>query len=70
MKSKTRALLVLPLVISFVYATETQTLTPANAQVSYQGSSEFFTGNVRVDPLFSAKESAPHSYWLQNAIKE
>lgn len=61
MKSKTRALLVLLFVISFLYAAETQTLTPANAQVSYKGSPEFFTGNVRVDPLFSAKESAPFS---------
>lgn len=61
MKSKKSALLFLPLVVSFLYAMETQTITPANIQLSYKGSLEFFTGDVRVDPLFSAKESAPFS---------
>ncbi|BBB92501.1 cupin domain protein [Methylomusa anaerophila] len=38
-----------------------QTVTRAGAQASYQGSSQYFTGNVRVDPLFSVSDLTPFS---------
>jgi quercetin dioxygenase-like cupin family protein len=38
-----------------------QTITRAGAQPSTKGPSAYFTGGVRVDPLFSAQESAPYS---------
>lgn len=38
-----------------------QTVTRAGSQPSFKGSSEYFTGSVRVDPLFSANESAQFS---------
>jgi len=38
-----------------------QTITRAGTQSSIKGSPEFFTGNVRVDPLFAANDSAPFS---------
>ena len=38
-----------------------QTITRAGSLPSVKGSSEFFTGNVRVDPLFPAKDVAPFS---------
>ena len=38
-----------------------QTITRAGSQPSVKGSSEYFTGNVRVDPLFPAKDAAPFS---------
>lgn len=38
-----------------------QTISRAGSQASIKGSAEYFTGNVRVDPLFSAKDSAPFS---------
>lgn len=44
-----------------LYADATQSITKAGTQASIKGSSEYFTGNVRVDPLFTAKESAPFS---------
>jgi quercetin dioxygenase-like cupin family protein len=40
---------------------QSQTITRAGSLPSVKGSSEFFTGNVRVDPLFSAKDAAPFS---------
>ena len=40
---------------------QSQTVTRAGAQPSAKGPAEYFTGNVRVDPVFSAKESAPYS---------
>ena len=40
---------------------QSQTITRAGTQASIKGSSEYFTGNVRVDPLFSANDSAPFS---------
>lgn len=33
----------------------------AGAQPSYKGSAEYFTGNVRVDPIFKANDTAPYS---------
>ncbi len=43
-------------------ATKTsQTITRAGSQPSVKGSSVYFTGNVRVDPLFPAKDAAPFS---------
>jgi quercetin dioxygenase-like cupin family protein len=38
-----------------------QTITRAGTQVSIKGSAEYFTGTVRVDPLFSANDMAPFS---------
>ncbi len=36
-----------------------QTITRAVSRPSAKGPAEYFTGNVRIDPLFSAKDSAP-----------
>jgi quercetin dioxygenase-like cupin family protein len=38
-----------------------QTITRAGTQASSKGAAEYFTGNVRVDPLFAANDSAPFS---------
>jgi len=38
-----------------------QTITRAGTQESITGSAEYFTGTVRVDPLFVANDSAPFS---------
>ena len=38
-----------------------QIITRAGSQPSVKGPAENFTGNVRVDPLFAAKDSAPVS---------
>ena len=38
-----------------------QIITRLGTQSSINGSSEYFTGNVRVDPLFSPKDTAPFS---------
>ena len=38
-----------------------QTITRAGAQSSVKGPAEYFTGNVRIDPLFAAKDSAQFS---------
>ena len=38
-----------------------QTISRAGSQPSAKGSAEYFTGNVRVDPLFSANDSAHFS---------
>ena len=38
-----------------------QTVTRAGSQPSTKGPADYFTGNVRVDPLFAANESAPSS---------
>lgn len=38
-----------------------QTITRAGTQASIKGSSEYFTGTVRVDPLFPATDTAPYS---------
>ena len=40
---------------------KSQTISQAGSQPSVKGSSEYFTGNVRVDPLFPAKDAAPFS---------
>jgi quercetin dioxygenase-like cupin family protein len=40
---------------------KSQTISRAGSQPSAKGSAEYFTGNVRVDPLFPAKDSAPFS---------
>ena len=40
---------------------KSQTISRAGSQPSLKGSAEYFTGNVRVDPLFPAKDSAPFS---------
>ena len=37
---------------------DAQTVTRAGTQASYKGPAEYFTGNVRVDPLFPAKAAA------------
>lgn len=38
-----------------------QTVTRAGSPPSTKGPAEYFTGNVRVEPLFAANESAPYS---------
>lgn len=38
-----------------------QTITRAGSQASIKGSPEYFTGAVRIDPLFPATDSAPYS---------
>ena len=38
-----------------------QTITRAGSQPSAKGPAEYFTGNVRIDPLFPANESAQFS---------
>jgi 4-carboxymuconolactone decarboxylase len=38
-----------------------QTISRAGSQPSAKGPADYFTGNVRVDPLFPAKESMPFS---------
>ncbi len=38
-----------------------QTISRAGSQASSKGPAEFFTGTVRIDPLFPANESAPFS---------
>lgn len=38
-----------------------QTITRAGSQPSAKGPADYFTGDVRVDPLFSATDSAPFS---------
>ena len=42
-------------------AKPSQTVTRAGSQPSTKGPAEYFTGSVRVDPLFAATESAPYS---------
>ena len=38
-----------------------QTISRAGSQASVKGPAEFFTGTVRIDPLFPANEAAPFS---------
>ena len=38
-----------------------QTVTVAGSQPAAKGPAEYFTGNVRVEPLFAAKDTAPYS---------
>ena len=38
-----------------------QTVSSAGSQPAAKGPAEYFTGNVRVDPLFAAKDTAPFS---------
>ena len=38
-----------------------QTVSRAGSQPAAKGPAEYFTGNVRVDPLFAAKDTAPFS---------
>jgi quercetin dioxygenase-like cupin family protein len=40
---------------------KSQTISRAGSQPSVKGPAEYFTGNVRIDPLFPAKDSAPFS---------
>ena len=40
---------------------KSQTISRAGTQVSVKRSAKYFTGNVRVDPLFPANDSAPFS---------
>ena len=70
MKNTTR-LLLLPFFASLgVFAGEacaaetnkpSQTISRAGSQPSVKGPTEYFTGNVRIDPLFPANDSAPFS---------
>ncbi|MBD1380972.1 (R)-mandelonitrile lyase [Metabacillus arenae] len=38
-----------------------QTITRSDSKDSFKGQDEYFTGNVRVNPLFSENDSAPYS---------
>ena len=40
---------------------KSQTISRSGSQASVKGPAEYFTGNVRIDPLFPAKDSAPFS---------
>jgi quercetin dioxygenase-like cupin family protein len=40
---------------------KSQTISRAGSQPSVKGPAEYFTGNVRVDPLFPANDSTPFS---------
>jgi quercetin dioxygenase-like cupin family protein len=40
---------------------KSQTISRAGSQASIKGPVEYFTGNVRIDPLFPANDSAPFS---------
>ena len=40
---------------------KSQTISRAGSQPSAKGSAEYFTGNVRIDPLFPANDSAHFS---------
>ena len=40
---------------------ESQTVSVAGSQPAAKGAAGYFTGNVRVDPLFAAKDTAPFS---------
>src|SRR5512136_1608646 len=40
---------------------KSQIISRAGSQASVKGSAEYFTGNVRIDPLFPAKDAAPFS---------
>ena len=42
-------------------AKKSQTISRAGSQASVKGPAEYFTGNVRIDPLFPANDSAPFS---------
>lgn len=53
--------LVTSLVLTCAVAEESQSITRAGTQASIKGSSEYFTGNVRVDPLFPVTEASPFS---------
>lgn len=71
MKRLTTIILSLSLLVSVnavtgkVLAAETnnnsQTITRAGSQPSYEAPAKYFTGNARVDPLFSANNSAQFS---------
>lgn len=40
---------------------KSQTISRAGSQSSLKGPAEYFTGNVRIDPLFPANDSSPFS---------
>jgi quercetin dioxygenase-like cupin family protein len=40
---------------------KSQTISPAGSQPSVKGPAEYFTGNVRIDPLFPVTDSSPFS---------
>lgn len=56
-----RTFLLLATSVFLCFGAEEQTITKAGTQASIKGSNEYFTGNVRVDPLFSVKDAAPFS---------
>lgn len=45
-------------IASILVANDVQVITRSGTQASIKGSSEYFTGSVRVDPLFIAKDAA------------
>lgn len=51
----------LPMGHSAAQEKKSQTVTRAGSQPSAKGPAEYFTGNVRVEPVFAANESAPYS---------
>src|SRR2546428_2550260 len=66
MRSATLLVSLFPLAwAAFAVAAESrsasQTVSVAGSQPAAKGPAEYFTGNVRVDPLFGAKDTAPLS---------
>lgn len=61
MKPITILVLVTSLLLTYAVGEDAQSITKAGTQASIKGSSEYFTGNVRVDPLFPVTESSPFS---------
>jgi len=61
MKPITILVLVTSLLLTYAVSEESQSITKAGTQASIKGSSEYFTGNVRVDPLFPVTEASPFS---------
>jgi quercetin dioxygenase-like cupin family protein len=49
------------LVATVAASADKQTVSAVGSRPSAQGPAEYFTGNVRIDPLFAAKEAAPYS---------
>jgi quercetin dioxygenase-like cupin family protein len=49
------------LIATVACSADEQTISVAGSRPSAQGPAEYFTGNVRIDPLFAAKDAAPYS---------
>ena len=62
MKSLVSLCLLAPVALAWAdEVARTQSVAVAGTQPSVKGPAEFFTGQVRVDPLFASKAAAPYS---------